>query len=270
MEICRRLYGHRKALSNDLNDLLTEWPDRWKYVDDCTVTESIPPHCNSSLQDLVDYIYNWTIANNMKLNVDICKEMVIDFFKEKRNFTSLLINDVPVKRVESTTFQNNMNWNDHIHQIVRKAGQRLYMLQILKRSNANLKILLTVFTSIISIIRPVLENACQLWHFNIQQYWSDQIEKIQKRALRIILPSLSYKQARKVTDLPLLKTRRDELCDQFSAKNESNSKVYEHLICKTSLDYDTRSKCKYKNFSCKTDRFKNSFLPRTISKENSK
>ena len=186
-----------------VNDLLTEWPDRWKYVDDCTVTESIPPHCNSNLQDLVDYIYNWTIANNMKLNVDKCKEMVIDFSKEKRNFTSLLINDVPVKRVESTrilrtTFQNNMNWNDHIHQIVRKAGKRLYMLRILKRSNANLKILLTVFTSIISIIRPVLEYACQLWHFNIQQYLSDQIEKIQKRALRIILPSLSYRPCRHV------------------------------------------------------------------------
>jgi hypothetical protein len=58
------------------------------------------------------------------------------------------------------------------------------MLRILKRSNANLKILLTVFTS---IIRPVLEYACQVRHFNIQQYLSDEIEKIQKRALRIIL-----------------------------------------------------------------------------------
>jgi hypothetical protein len=143
------------------------------------------------------------------------------------------------------------------------------MLRILKKSNANLKILLTVFTS---IIRPILEYACQVWHFNIQQYLSDEIDKIQKRALRIILPSLSYRQTGELTDLPfaLLKTRRDELCDQFSAKNENNSEVYEHLICKTSLDYDTRSKCKYKNFLCKTDTFKNSFLPRTISKENSK
>jgi hypothetical protein len=111
-----------------INDLLTAWPDRWKYVDDCTVTESIPPNCNSNLQDLVDYIYNWTISNNMMLNVDKCKEMVIDFSKEKRIFTPLLINDVPGKRVESTrilgtTFQDNMNWNDHIHQIVRKAGK---------------------------------------------------------------------------------------------------------------------------------------------------
>ena len=174
-----------------VNDLLTEWPDRWKYVDDCTVTESIPPHCNSNLQDLVDYIYNWTIANNMKLNVDKCKEMVIEFSKENRNCTPLLINDLPMKRVQSTrilgtTFQDNMNWNDHIHQIVTKAGKRLYMLRILKRSNADLKILLTVFTS---IIRPVLEYACQVWQFNIQQYLSDQIDKIQKRALRIISPS---------------------------------------------------------------------------------
>jgi hypothetical protein len=81
------------------------------------------------------------------------------------------------------------------------------MLRILKRSSANLKILLTVFTS---IIRPVSEYACQVWHFNIQQYLSDEIEKIQKRALRIILPSLSYRQARELTNLPLLKTRRDE------------------------------------------------------------
>ena len=146
-----------------INNLLSEWPDRWKYVDDCTLTESIPPHCNRDLQDLMDYIYNWTIANNMKLNVDKCKEMIINFSKEKRNFTPLLINDVPVKRVESTrilgtTFQDNMNWNDHIHQIVRKAGKRLYMLRILERSNANLKILLTVFTS---IIRPVLEYSAK-------------------------------------------------------------------------------------------------------------
>jgi hypothetical protein len=146
-----------------INDLLSEWPDRWKYVDDCTLTECIPPHIKSNLQDLVDYICNWTIANNMKLNVDKCNEMIIDFSKEKRNFTPLLINDVPVKRVESTrilgtTFQVNMNWNDHIHQIVRKAGKRLYMLRILKRSNANLKILLTVSTS---IIRPVLEYAAK-------------------------------------------------------------------------------------------------------------
>ena len=32
----------------------------------------------------------------MKLNVAKCKEMVIDFTEEKRNFSPLLINDVAV------------------------------------------------------------------------------------------------------------------------------------------------------------------------------
>lgn len=255
-----------------INDLLTEWPDRWKYVDDSTVTESISPHCSSNLQELVDYIHDWTVANNMKLNIAKCKEMVIDFSKEKRNFSPLMINDVAVQRVKSASIlgislQDNMNWNDHVHQIVKKAGKRLYMLRLLKRSNANMIILCTVFTT---IIRPVLEYACQVWHFNIQQYLSEDIEKIQKRAFKIMLPSLSYRQARELTDLPLLKIRREELCNKFFEKNGKNSKVSEHLIPKTSSDYDMRSKCKYKNFLCKTDRFKNSFLPQIISKENSK
>ncbi|CAB4023228.1 Hypothetical predicted protein [Paramuricea clavata] len=91
-----------------------------------TLPEYIPPHCNSNLQDLVAYIFITGLSQQYEAQRRKRKEMVIDFSKEKRNFTPLLINDVPVKRVESTrilgtTFQDNMNWNDHIHQIVRKA-----------------------------------------------------------------------------------------------------------------------------------------------------
>ena len=34
--------------------------------------------------------------------------------------------------------------------------------------------------------------------------------------------------------------------DQFFAKNGNNSKVSEHLVLKTSSDYDMRSECKHK------------------------
>ena len=53
-----------------INDLLTDWKDRWKYVDDTTTAETIGPDCNSNLQDLVNYIVTWTKNNNMKLNVE--------------------------------------------------------------------------------------------------------------------------------------------------------------------------------------------------------
>ena len=99
-----------------------------------------------------------------------------------------------------------MNWCEHVTKIVTKAGKRLYMLRLLKRANADTKMLSTVYTT---VIRPVLEYACQVWHFNISGYLSDDIERVQRRALRIILPKLSYTEARELINIPLLKDRRE-------------------------------------------------------------
>ena len=44
-----------------INDLLFNWSDRWQYVDDRTVTETIPRNCCSNLQELVNEISDWTI-----------------------------------------------------------------------------------------------------------------------------------------------------------------------------------------------------------------
>ncbi len=153
-----------------------------EYVDNSTITESITPDINSILQELVDTIYNWTIVNNMKLNI--------------------------------------------INNVVKKARKRLYMLRVLKRSNADTNTLITVYTT---IIRPVLEYPCQVWHFNIQEYLSEDIEKIQRRAVRISLPLMRYREARNFTGIPLLKARRETLCEQFFKKNENNDKLSELL-----------------------------------------
>ena len=52
-------------------------------------------------------------------------------------------------RVLGLTIQDDMKWNEHVNNIVKKAGKRLYMLRILKRSNANIETLLTVYTTVI-------------------------------------------------------------------------------------------------------------------------
>ena len=87
-----------------IKDLLAEWPDGWKYVDDSTATESVTPDCNSKLQNLVDYINHWTVKNNMNLNVTESKEMVVDFSKEKRNFPLLVVDNIEVERVFTTNY----------------------------------------------------------------------------------------------------------------------------------------------------------------------
>ena len=100
----------------------------------------------------------------MKLNVSKCRELIIDFTKDRQPFLPLEIGGVLVERVKSArvlglTIQDDMKWNEHVNNIVKKAGKRLYVLRILKRSDANIETLLTVYAT---VIRPVLEYACQV------------------------------------------------------------------------------------------------------------
>ena len=53
------------------------------------------PDSDSKLQDLVDNIHNWTVKNNMKLNV------------EKRNFPLLVIDNIMLDRVNSLREPSN-------------------------------------------------------------------------------------------------------------------------------------------------------------------
>jgi len=62
-----------------------------------------------------------------------------------------------------------------------------------------------------SVIRSVLEFSCQLFHRSLPKYLSDDIERIQRRAIRIIFPNLSYCEALNKTGIPTLSERRESL-----------------------------------------------------------
>ena len=172
----------------------------------------------------------------------------------------LILNEWNLPVSFGLTVQDNMKWNEHIHNIVKKLSKRLYMLRLLKRSYACIDTIITVYTT---IIRPVLEYACQVWHYNIQQYlW--RYWKIQKRALRIILPSQKYDEAQITINITSLRDRREKLCEHFFEKNIDNENLKDLLPQTILSGYDLRPICKYHNYVCRTERFKNSFLPQTI------
>ena len=78
--------------------------------------------------------------------------------------------------------------------------------------------------------------------YGIFTYQSADIERIQKRALRIILPSLSYREALCFTGITTLKDRRESLCSTFFNKNRQNDKLVELFPEFSSVGYDLRSR----------------------------
>ena len=88
-------------------------------------------------------------------------------------------------KILGLTVSNNLKWNNHIDQITSKARKRLYFLSQLKRARVGTKELVLFFTT---CIRPILEYASPVFHNGLTNYLSQDLERIQKRALRIILP----------------------------------------------------------------------------------
>ena len=62
------------VLINDLK-LPQESLPMWKFADDCTISEVIPPSKQSSLQQAVDYIDAWSQENRLQLKPTKCKEV---------------------------------------------------------------------------------------------------------------------------------------------------------------------------------------------------
>ena len=77
-------------------------------------------------------------------------------------------------KILGVVLSDDLKWNCHIDYICKKAAKRLYGLRLLKRNALPSHILISIYcTHILSIV----QYACQVWHYGLPQYLSDQVEK---------------------------------------------------------------------------------------------
>ena len=146
----------------------------------------------------------------MELNAKKCKEMIIDFRKNKTIIPETIIGNQPMPRVKSYKLlgiwlDDDMKWSTNTDYITKKAAKRLYLLRKLKNCGASKDDLKSFYCA---TIRSIVEYGAQIWHGNLTNEQHNAIERIQKRALRIIYPGLKYDEALEKGKLKLLKQRR--------------------------------------------------------------
>ena len=113
----------------------------------------------------------------------------------------------------------------------------------------------------------MLEYACQVWYLNSPDYLKEEIERIQKRALRIICPDLAYRKALEVHEISLLSQRRNNLCKSYFKKLLNPENKLNELIPNKREDlrtYNLRNDQHINLINCKTTRFSKSFIPSSI------
>ena len=159
---------------------------------------------------------------------------------------------------------HNLKWNMHASKLSRKFSSHLYFLRQLKRSGVALSELVLFY---VTCIRPVLEYTSLVFHRFLPNYISDDLERIQRRALRIVYPDLSYRVALETAGVLKLHERREKI----------STDLFDKIVCDPTHTLHSllpqRKNCKYelrrnRDFTlpkCKTERLKNSlFLAMSI------
>ena len=111
----------------------------------------------------------------------------------------------------------------------------------------------------------VLEYGCQIWNYNSPDYLKEElIDGMQRRALRIICPHLSYNKALITNNIPLFSQRRNDLCkSHFKKLLNPKHKLNEHIPQrrKDLRSYSLRNDQHIDTPHSKSSRFHKNFIP---------
>ena len=175
----------------------------------------------------------------------------------------IVINDKQIDvvlhaKILGVNISSDLKRNHHIAEVFKKARKRLFCLSQLKRAGLGPNEFVQFYRT---CIRPIAEYACPLFHDGLPVYLSHEVEAVQKRAMRIIFPSLMYDEALVKTSLVALSHRRQALTDKMFKKISDNkdSKLRNLLPPQNAKHYNLRKGRQF-NPVFKTNRFRNSFI----------
>ena len=225
-----------------INDLSITDTDLWKYVDDTTVSETVDKNQPSRAQTIANEMSQWSQNNKMKLNEEKCKELRISSVK-----------------LLGLSFDNNLTWNLHIEEVVKKVSKRIYYLIQLKRACIPRNDLVLFY---VTCIRSVIDYGIPVIYYSLPKYLRSELERLQKRAIRIICPNTNYEDALISCGLESLSVHHENICTSLfqTVVADENHKLRSLLPPTPTSFYDLRNDRKFEIRRCNTNRFQTSFF----------
>ena len=154
---------------------------------------------------------------------------------------------------------SDLSWNEHINETVKKASKRLYFLVQLKRAKLPCRDLVLFYAT---CIRSIQVYTAPAFFYALTKYLQCELERVQKRALSIICPSLSYDEALNETGIPTIFSYCEDTSDKVfnAALGNKDNKLNKLLTEANNAPYLLRHRRHFALPKWKTDRFKNTFI----------
>ena len=234
----------------------------FKYADDVIFTIPLKSDANdsvTSIQNVFNSMKEFCTSQDLRLNERKTKLIIISLRQdpELNNFITSHLTFVQVVNQLchlGLTFTSNLSWDTHIKNITARASKNLYCLRILKQCNMPKDKLQIVYNS---IIRQLLEYACQVFATSLTIREKAKLKNIQSRAHAIICDfncrCMSFSD---------LEERRMDLCKSLFEKCLNSDHSLHHLI----PTYQPSGRLAMP--ICRTQLRLNSFLPSSVIRFN--
>ena len=157
------------------------------YTDDMLLYKPVKlPEDFKHLQSDIDHISDWVSSNNLTLNPNKCKFMIISRKRNSVQPPQLILNDTPLEQVETFKYlgvllSSELSWSVHIESICTKASKLIGLLYRRFYGNVNQQSLYSLYTT---LVHPHLEYASLIWDPHLIKDIT-KLENVQKFALKM-------------------------------------------------------------------------------------
>ena len=237
------LYTHDCVATHGSNTVI-------KFADDTTVMGLITDGDETAYRSEVDCLAQNSQDNNLILNTDKTKELVVDFRKKRQIQHPISINGSAVERVHSIKFlgvhiTRDLTWEEHTNQVVKKAQRRLFHLRRLKKFGVGPKILGAFFRG---TTESILTGCITAWYGNCTAQSRKMLQRVVRTAERI-----------SGCELPSIQETYKARCVRKALRiigdpSHPNQKLFELLP----------SGRRYQSLRAKTQRMTSSFFPQAV------
>ena len=227
---------------NDLPSICPSNTTTVLFADDATiyVIGSTVPEISHTLSSVLKDCHNWMSSNNLQLNINKTKCMLIHQSKRQTRPPNVSLNNSQIDQVNSfkllgCIINHHLSWDDHIQHITVKVTRSINLLRRMSWFLPK-KILLMFYKS---YILPTLDYCDTVWSSGFTATQALKLERLQNYACRIILKQpriASATQLRSILNLPTLKSRRDlhSVTQVYKCLNNLDPGYLRPLIMKTS------------------------------------
>jgi len=266
---------------NDIGNDISSKTSLKLFADDSLLFREISGSDDSGqLQKDLDTLVNWAETWQMSFHPSKCYTISIGLKKNAHHHSYTMLNET-LEHTDSITYlgikiNKHLNWDDHINHITSKASKSLgYITRNLQQCPPEVK-----SQAYMTLVRPILEYACAAWDPHCQKH-IDKLEKVQRKAARFALncqsrtPGSVSQAVENLEWLPLATRRKNKrlriLYKTISGLNDTIT-IPAHISLKRNMEtIRTRNSHTQKFIQprTRTDIYKNSFFPRTVTQWNS-